>query len=88
MRRVRTAHCYPMLQIAYAFAFFGAAFLLVAAAAWWKIARTPEKEEAIAVHSFLLDSRRVRSAAMATAVAFGLSGIAAILAILGMFTTG
>jgi len=76
-----------MLQAVYIFAFLGAVFLLVAAAAWWKIARTPEKEEAVAGHP-LLDSRRVRTAAMTTAVAFCLSGVAAILAIVNLFLGG
>ncbi len=78
---------YSMLQIAHVFAFFAAAVLLVAGAAWLIIARTPEKEEAVAGHP-LLDSRRVRSAAMAMAVAFGLSVVAAFFAILTMFTSG
>jgi len=74
-----------LLQLVYIFSFLGAVFLLVAAAAWWKIARTPEKEEAVAGHP-LLDSRRVRTAAMTTAIAFCLSGVAAILAIIDLFT--
>jgi hypothetical protein len=73
-----------MLTMVYLFAFFGAVSLLVAAASWWKIARTPEKEEDVPGHP-LLDSQRVRTAALMTAVAFCLSGVAAILAIIDLF---
>ena len=73
-----------MYDASYIVAFFGALFLLAAAAAWWKIARDPKEKEAAAAH-IGIDSRRVKSAAVATAIAFGLSGVAAILAVLGWF---
>ena len=72
-----------MQQVAYIAAFFAALFLLVAGAAWWKVVRETEQESTVG--RVEIDSRRVRSAAMATAIAFGLSGLAAIAAVLDWF---
>jgi hypothetical protein len=69
-----------MREAAYIAAFFAGLFLLVAAAAWWRVVREPEQEPTAG--RIEIDSRRVRSAAMATAIAFGLSAVAAIAAVL------
>lgn len=67
-----------MRDISLIFAFLGAILFLIAAAAWWRVAREPEQRAEPGVE---LDSRSVKSAAKATSFAFGLSGIAAILAV-------
>ena len=72
-----------MREVSYVVAFFGAIFLLAAAAAWWKVVSEPEREPT--EKRVEIDSRRVRSAAKATAIAFCLSGVAAILAVLDWF---
>lgn len=72
-----------MREISYVVAFFGAVLLLAAAGAWWKIVREPEQDSTGAPRG--IDSRSVRSAAKATAIAFCLSGVAAILAVLDWF---
>ena len=58
----------------------GALFLIAAAAAWWKVVNEPEQEPMEG--RIGVDSRRVKAAARMTAVAFVLSGVAAILAVL------
>lgn len=72
-----------MRDFSYLVGFLAALFLLVAAAAWWRIVREPEDEPTegrVGIHS-----RRVKAAAAATAIAFALSGIAAMLAVVGWF---
>jgi hypothetical protein len=71
-----------MLEVSYILAFFGAVFLLAAAAAWLRIARSPSETEDAAARAGI-DSRRVKSAAIATAIAFAFSGVAAILGMVG-----
>ncbi len=61
-------------------AFCGALFLIAAAAAWWKVVNEPEQEPMEGRVG--VDSKRVKAAARMTAVAFVLSGAAAILAVL------
>ena len=61
-------------------ALFSALFLIGAAAAWWKVVNEPEAEPTAGRTG--VDSRRVKAAARITAVAFVLSGLAAILAVL------
>lgn len=73
-----------MRAASYLVAFLGALFLLAAAAAWWKIARDPQEEEDAAARVGI-GSRRMKSAAIATAIAFGLSGVAAMLAVVDWF---
>jgi hypothetical protein len=70
-----------MRDASYMVALIGAFVLLAAVAAWWNILRQP-KLEPIAGR-LELDSRGANSAAIATVVAFGLSAVAAILAIIG-----
>ena len=72
-----------MREASYVVAFFGALVLLVAAWDWWKVVSEPEDEPTagrVGVHS-----KRVKDAARATAIAFALSGIAAILAVADWF---
>ena len=72
-----------MRDISYFIGFFGALFLLAAAFAWWKVVTETEQEPTSG--RVQVDSRRVRSAAVATSIALGLSGLAAILAIVDWF---
>ena len=58
----------------------GALFLIAAAAAWWKVVNEPEQEPMEGRVG--VDSKRVKAAARMTAVAFVLSGVAAIVAVL------
>ena len=58
----------------------GALFLIAAAAAWWKVVSEPEEEPTKGRDG--VDSKRVKAAARITAVAFLLSGLAAIVAVL------
>jgi hypothetical protein len=72
-----------MREASYVIAFFGGLVLLAAAWAWWKVVSEPEEEPTegrVGVHS-----KRVKDAARATAIAFALSGIAAILAVVDWF---
>ena len=62
----------------------GALFLIAAAAAWWKVVNEPEQEPTAGRVG--VDSKRVKAAARITAVAFVLSGVAAILAVLDWAT--
>ena len=61
----------------------GAIFLMAAAVAWWKVVREPEQEPTAG--RLGVDSKRVKAAARITAVAFLLSGLAAIIAVLDWF---
>ncbi len=72
-----------MREISYIIAFFAALFLLVAATAWWKVLSEPEQEATEGRVG--VDSRRVKAAAKATAIALGLSGAAALVAVVGWF---
>ena len=58
----------------------GALFLIAAAVAWWKVVSQPEEEPTTGRVG--IDSLRVKAAARITAVAFVLSGLAAIFAVL------
>ena len=72
-----------MREISYVIAFFSAVSLLAAAAAWWKVVSETEEEPTagrVGIHS-----QRVKSAAKLTAIAFGLSGAAALVAVVGFF---
>ena len=62
----------------------GALFLIAAAAAWWKVVNEPEQEPTDGRVG--VDSKRVKAAARITAVAFLLSGVAAIVAVLDWAT--
>ena len=72
-----------MREISYVVALLGALFLLAAAAAWWKVVREPEPEATKGRVG--VDSRRVKAAATATAIAFGLCGVAAIIGVVDWF---
>jgi hypothetical protein len=72
-----------MREASYVIAFFGGLVLLAAAWAWWKVVSEPEEEPTegrVGVHS-----KRVKGAARATAIAFALSGLAAILGVADWF---
>jgi hypothetical protein len=72
-----------MRELSYGLAFIAALFLLWAALAWWRIISEPEQEATEGRVEF--DSLRVRAAARATALALGMSGLAAVVAVLGWF---
>ena len=72
-----------MREASYVIAFFGGLVLLAAAWAWWQVVSETEEEPTegrVGVHS-----KRVKGAARATAIAFALSGIAAIVAVVDWF---
>jgi len=69
-----------MRDASYVIALIGSLVLLVAIAAWWKILRQPQLVPAAG--RLELDTR-ANSAAIAVLAAFGLSAVAAILAIMG-----
>ncbi len=81
--RLTRKHVTAMRELSYVVALFSGLFLLVAAAAWWKVVSEPEQEATEGRTG--IDSRRVKSAARMTAVAFALSGVAALLAVVGWF---
>jgi hypothetical protein len=72
-----------MREISYAVAFVAALFLIAAAIAWWRVITEPEQEAIEGRVEF--DSLRVRAAARATALALGISGVAALVAVIGWF---
>ncbi len=72
-----------MRLLSYIVALCGALFLLAAAAAWWKVVNEPEEESTVGRVG--VDSQRVKAAARMTAMAFVLSGLAAIVAVLDWF---
>lgn len=63
-----------MIQLAYLAAALGALALVGASVAWWKVAREGDREASDAKPK--LGVRRVRAAASATAIAFGLLTVA------------
>lgn len=72
-----------MRVVSYVIAFVGGLVLLAAAAAWWKVVSETEEEPTagrVGVHS-----ERVKAAARVTAIAFALSGVAAIVAVVDWF---
>jgi uncharacterized membrane protein len=70
-----------MRDASYIVALMGSFVLLAAIAAWWNILRQPQLDPAAGYLD--QDTSRTNSAAIATEVAFGLSAVAAILAIIG-----
>ena len=62
----------------------GALILIAAAGAWWKVVNEPEQEPTAG--RIGVDSKRVKAAARLTAVAFVLSGVAAIVALIDWAT--
>ena len=71
-----------MREASYLVALLGGLFLLAAAAVWWRV--YSESSEA-KTREAGIDSRLFLSAAMLTSVAFGVCGLAAILAVVGWF---
>lgn len=72
---------FKVRDASYMFALLGALVLLGAARAWWNIGRQPEAQ--LAAGRLEQNSRTANSAAIAIFMAFGLSVVAAILAIGG-----
>ena len=70
-----------MRDLSFMVAFLGGLFLLAAANAWWKIYRKPRGDLTDAMDTPA--SPRLKSAGFLTAVALGLSGLAAILGVVG-----
>lgn len=73
-----------MFEASYILAFLGASILLAAAAAWWNIVHQPDRE--VLVRGVVQDSPRVKSVAIASFIALGVSAVAALLAIIGWFS--
>jgi hypothetical protein len=73
---------FGLRELSYVVALGGGLFLLSAAAVWWRV--YTEASEAKAREAGI-DSRLLGSAAILTSVAFGLTGVAAILAVIGWF---
>ncbi len=71
-----------MREISYLVALVGALFLIAAAAVWWRV--YTEASEARSREAGI-DTRLLRSAAMLTSAAFGITGLAAILAVVSWF---
>jgi hypothetical protein len=71
-----------MRELSYIVALIGGLFLIAAAAVWWRVYTEASEAEA---REAGIDTRLLRSAAMLTSVAFGITGIAAILAVVGWF---
>lgn len=69
-----------MRDTSYIVGIIGALFLTVAALAWWRIARKPDREPPTEKNI-----KRGNSAAMVIVVAFLLSALAAVVAVLGWF---
>lgn len=71
-----------MREVSYVVGLLGGLFLLTAAAAWWRVYTKTSEAEA---REAGIDTRLFRSAAMLTSIAFGVSGLAAILAVVSWF---
>ena len=71
-----------MRELSYVVALVGGLFLIAAAAVWWRV--YSEASEARAREAGI-DTRLLRSAAMLTSVALGVSGLAAVLAVVSWF---
>ena len=71
-----------MRDVSYLLGLLGGLFLLAAATVWWRVYSSASEEEARGAG---IDTRLFRSAAMLTSLAFGVSGLAAILAVVGWF---
>ena len=70
-----------MQVIVYVVAFVAALFLIASAVAWWRIYRDPRDDLTVGGP----DSARLKPAARLTAISLGLSGLAAIGAIIEWF---
>lgn len=70
-----------MTDLSYVVALFGGVFLIAAGAVWWRVYTEAKEAEARAAG---IDSRMIRSAAMLTSLAFGVSGVAAILGLVSV----
>ena len=73
-------HYVVMRDFSYLVALFGILFLAVAGVAWWRIVRKPDAKPPTEK-----DTRRANSAAMVIVIAFLLSAVAAVVAIVGWF---
>ena len=71
-----------MREVSYVVALVGGLFLLAAAAVWWRVYSETREARARAAG---IDTGLFRSAAMLTSVAFGISGLAAVLAVVSWF---
>ncbi len=71
-----------MRELSYLVALVGGLFLIAAAAIWWRV--YSDAGEASSREAGI-DTRLLRSAAMLTSLAFGITGLAAILAVVSWF---
>lgn len=71
-----------MREISYLIALVGGLFLIAAGAVWWRVYTETAEAEARAKG---IDTRLLRSAAMLTALALGISGVAGVLAVVSWF---
>jgi hypothetical protein len=71
-----------MREVSYVIALLGALVLLAAAAAWWRVYTRASEAEARAAG---IDTRLFGWAAMLTSIAFAVSGLAAVLAVVSWF---
>ena len=63
-------------------ALVGGLFLIAAAAVWWRVYSNADEADS---REAGIDTRLLRSAAMLTSLAFGITGLAAILAVVSWF---
>lgn len=80
--RTPVAKCHVVREFSYIVGLAGGVFLIAAAAVWWRVYSETAEAEARAEG---VETRLLRSAAMLTALALGVSGLAAILAVVGWF---
>ncbi len=71
-----------MREVSYIVALVGGLFLIAAAMVWWRVYSEASEAKARAEG---IDTRLLSSAAMLTSVALGVSGLAAILAVVSWF---
>jgi hypothetical protein len=76
------AKSHAVRQVSYVIALLGGLFLIAAAGVWWRVYSEASEAKARAEG---IDTRLLRSAAMLTSLALGVSGVAAVLAVASWF---